>query len=257
MTVPNDNLSLFEETDVSFLLDHGNNLGFAVDLGAEYRFGDRASLSASVIDLGFIKWKEDVYSFSQDGKFEFKGIDLSDGILSEDFDSTMDEYFDDLGDSIIDIFEVKASDDPYTTWLPTKIYIGGTYHLTRNVSIGLLSRSEIYSGKIRQSLTLSANTLLANFLSFSVSYSMMNYSYNNLGIGFALRGGPIQLYFVTDRIPLKYSMLEFSDNGGTTKIPMFFDQRTLNFRFGLNLTFGCKEKGLKDAPLVPSDIMNH
>ena len=86
---------------------------------------------------------------------------------------------------------------------------------------------------------------------------MMNYSYNNLGVGFALRGGPLQLYFVTDRIPLSYSMIEYSDNGSTNKIPMFFDQRTLNFRFGLNLTFGCKEKGLKDQPLVPSEIMIH
>jgi len=250
-------LSLFEGTNASYLLEHGNNLGFAVDLGAEYRIGDRGSVSASVIDLGFIKWKEDVYSFSQDGKFEFKGIDISDGILSDDFDSTMEAQFDNLGDSIIDIFELKASEDPYTTWLPTRIYIGGTYNLTRYLSIGLLSRSEIYDGKIRQSLTLSANTLLANFFSFSLSYSMMNYSYNNLGLGFAIRGGPIQLYFITDRIPLNYSMLEYTDNGEKHKIPKFFFQRTLNFRFGLNLTFGCKEKGLKDKPLVPSEIMIH
>jgi len=206
--------------------------------------------------MGFIKWKDDVYSFTQDGKFEFQGVDISDGILSEDFDSTMDAEFENLGDSIVDIFELKSSDDPYTTWLPTKIYIGGTYHIHPRVSVGLLSRSEIYDGKIRQSFTLSANTLLANFFSLSVSYSIMNYAYNNLGIGMAIRGGPIQLYFVTDRIPLSYSMIEISDNGDTQKIPMFFDQRTLNFRFGLNLTFGCREKGLKDKPLVPSTILD-
>lgn len=247
--------SLFEGTDASFLLEHGNNIGFAVDLGAEYRFGDRATVSASVIDLGFIKWKEDVYSFMQDGKFEFTGVDIGDGLLNDDFDSTMDAQFDNLGDSIVDIFELKSSNDPYTTWLPTKIYIGGTYTITPYLNVGLLSRSEIYNGKLRQSLTLSANTLLANFFSLSLSYSMMNYSYNNLGIGMAIRGGPLQLYFVTDRIPFRYSTLEFSDNGSTTNIPMFFDQRTLNFRFGLNLTFGCKEKGLKDKPLVPTNMI--
>lgn len=249
-------LSILEDTDASYLLEHGGNLGFGVDLGMEYRLNDRINLSASVIDLGFIKWKNDVYSFKQDGKFEFQGIDISEGILSEDFDSTMDVEFENLGDSIVDIFELTGSDDPYTTWLPTKIYIGGTYRILPNVSVGLLSRSEIYDGKIRQSVTLSANTLLANFFSFSLSYSIMNYAYNNMGIGIGIRGGPLQLYFVTDRIPLSYSMIEISENGDTQKIPMFFDQHTLNFRFGLNLTFGCREKGLKDKPLVPSTILD-
>ncbi len=249
-------LSVLEGTDASYLLEHGGNIGFAVDLGMEYRLNDRINFSASVIDLGFIKWKEDVYSFKQNGTFEFTGVDISEGLLSEDFDSTMDAEFENLGDSIVDIFELTSSNDPYTTWLPTKIYLGATYRIHPLLTVGLLSRSEIYGGKLRQSVTLSANTLLANFLSLSVSYSMMNYSYNNLGIGMAIRGGPIQFYFVTDRIPLSYSMIEISDNGDTQKIPMFFDQRTLNFRFGLNLTFGCKAKGLKDKPLVPSTILD-
>ncbi len=247
----------FQDIDASYLLAHGKNMGFAVDLGADYRFGSKASVSASIIDLGFIKWKDDIYNFKQNGEFEFQGVDISKGILSEDFDSTMDVEFENLGDSIIDIFEMKSSDDPYTTWLPTKIYIGGSYNLTRNISLGLLSRSEIYNGHLRQSLTLSANTLLANFFSFSLSYSMMNYSYNNLGLGFALRGGPVQFYLVADRIPLSYVMIEETDdNGDTTRYPMFLDQRTLNIRFGLNLTFGCKEKGLKDKPLVPSTVLD-
>ena len=55
---------------------------------------------------------------------------------------------------------------------------------------------------------------------------MFNKSYTNLGLGVALKGGPVQLYIVTDNV-----------------LGMIFPQNTksIQFHFGINLLFGKKK----------------
>ena len=58
----------------------------------------------------------------------------------------------------------------------------------------------------------------------------------NLGLGLSVRGGPINIYFITDQAPTAY----------------FWPQEisSLNFRFGFNLVFGCDPSGNKKRPTV-------
>ena len=74
-------------------------------------------------------------------------------------------------------------------------------------------------------------------LSGSLSYSMYGNNYMNLGLGLSVRGGPVNIYFITDQAPSAYFWpKEFS---------------SLNFRLGLNLVFGCDASGRKkDRPLI-------
>jgi len=114
----------------------------------------------------------------------------------------------------------------------------------------LLSRSQIYKGKIQQALTISANTNLGNALMTSVSYTMSNNSYNNLGVGLSSRVGPFQFYLVSDHIPVTFNKYQFEDNGDVTSIPFPTDLKRINIRFGLNFVFGCNPKRFKDKPLL-------
>ena len=242
------------EDTLGFILDFAlntGNVGFAVDLGAIYNIGDYFTLSASVVDLGYINWKQDVHNFVSKGTYNFEGIDAS-----PEFDVTdtltLGEVADAMLDSIADIFKPLEQEETYRTMLPTRIYLGGTFNVSEKLNLGFLSRSQIYKGKIQQALTISANTNLGNALMTSVSYTMSNNSYNNLGVGLSFRGGPFQFYFVSDHIPVTFNKIQFEDDGDgdVTSFPFPTNLKRINIRFGLNFVFGCNPKRFKDKPLV-------
>ncbi len=238
-----------KDIDALDILLNSKNMGFGLDLGVEYRIQDLFTLSASVIDLGFIQWTQDTYNFTQDGEFEFTGFDVSSGMtINGDWNFT--DEANNLLDSIVDLFDIQNEGNVYTTFLTPKIYLGGSVNITDQLNFGILSRSEISGGKIRESLTFSANTLLAKFLTFSLSYSMMNNTYDNLGMGFGIKGGPLQFYLVSDHIPVTFNQIRFEDNGDETIIPIPASLRSINLRFGLNWIFGCKRKKMLDRPLI-------
>ncbi len=195
------------------------NAGFALDLGATYRLIEPVTLFASITDLGFISWKEDVYNLRVDGEFEFDGIDLSPAFDAGDDSKPLDN----LLDTLDNIFSINDTSNPFTRGLPTRIYLGGTYDLNEMVSFGLLSRSEIYHGGLQQAVTLSANTNVGRWLSASLSWSAMNNSYNNLGMGLALTAPGFQFYLLTDNL-------------NSTFMP--HRTNSVNLWFGINLVFG-------------------
>ncbi len=218
---------------IQYLL-HPDNPGFAFDLGARYRISDRFSLSASVLDLGMIWWKRDVNNASSKGNFVFRGLDVS-PVFNVNDTSSLKTIVDNLLDSVQTIFNPTYTTDPYTTTLNPKVYVGGTLNLTENVYFGLLSRTEIHKKNILQSFTLSANASLARFLDATVSYSYSNHSFNSVGAGLSLRGGPLQLYVLTD-----YALGMIHPD----------ETEALGVWFGINLTFGCKARNFSDLPLI-------
>ncbi|MFC2096590.1 DUF5723 family protein [Bacteroidota bacterium] len=224
------------ETDslIDLALAH-NNMGLGIDFGIYLKPIERLSLSLSVIDLGYIKWDvEDVTKLNLNGSYAFKGIDVSDEVGNSDSDT---DAFDDMLDSIENSFTVANTAESYTTSLGTKIYIGANFAVSKKFDIGFLSRSYYYNNNLNQAFTFSANTHMSG-LSFSLSYSIMNGSYNNVGFGLTLGGAPLQIYII-------------SDNASAA----LWGHKTtsFNFRFGLNIAFGYRQKAKKmDTPLLKS-----
>ncbi|MGF1584906.1 MAG: DUF5723 family protein [Bacteroidales bacterium] len=219
-----DNVKMHSESDgygAGDFIFNSSNAGFAIDLGATYSILPELTIYASIADLGFINWKQDVYNLSMDGDFEFDGLDLSSSFDSED-DSKPGDV---LLDSLNGLFSISETRDSFRRPLPSRIFLGGTWELNHLVNFGLLSRSEIMHGRLEQAVTLSANYNLRRWLSASASYSMMNNSYSNIGLGLALRGGGFQFYVVTDNV-----------------IPALMPHKTRNANIwlGLNLVFGHK-----------------
>jgi len=229
----------FNEVGPSF-----KNFGMGIDLGAEYSLLDNLHLSASIIDLGFISWGSESYTFSATNDFTFDGFDITEVIEDDDdFDMVVEEF----GDSLLNTFDFVESEDGYATGLPTKIYIGGRYEPLPFLSLGLLSRTTIGMG-LRESLTLSATLLAGDVLSTTLSYTMTNKSYNNFGFGLAVRGGPVQFYTIIDQIPANW--IEFTGDSGNDRfvIPQRMDY--LNLRFGINMLFGRVQKKKADVPML-------
>lgn len=206
------------------------NPGFAIDLGFNYVPIEKLNVSASVVDLGFIRWKNYVYNFQQNLDYTFQGIELK---LDEDYSPG-----EGLLDSLQNDMRVKVTKEPYTTMLRGKVYLGVAYDLTERVRFGGVFRTRIYNYKFYNQYTISANVQPISMFSASLSYSIYNNSYMNLGLGLSMRAGPLNLYFITDQAPSAY----------------FWPQEftSLNFRFGLNIVWGCSKipKGMKDRPLI-------
>ncbi len=219
------------------------NSGFGLDIGATYDLTERIFLSASVTDLGFIRWKKDITNLKADNQFKFSGLSMTDFFNG---DKTLDEIGTDIVDSIANKFVLSNTSQPYTTYLPFGISLSGSYNINKLISVGLLSYSRITGRLLHEALTLSANLNITNAFSASIGYTAENYRYDNLGAGIAFRAGIAQFYLISDRIPMVWNKI-YKDNH-TVILPANWN--TINFRLGMNLVFGNKEKEKKDRPMV-------
>ena len=208
------------------------NFGVGLDLGFTYNITDKISASIAVTDLGFINWMQNAQIASAKGEYTFEGVELtfskdSLGKLRYGIDTTKYKH---IADSLIDMFDMKVVDKSYMTWLPSNIFLGATYQLNDKIGFGVLYRGEIYRKTYNQSLTLSANSNINHWLSLHGSWSLINNTIMNVGLGFSARLGFITWYMVTDDV-----------------IGLIFPQKakTINWRMGCNLTFGHPKKVLK------------
>ncbi len=208
---------LLEQIDpLQYLLNRGN-IGAAIDLGITYSYDDQITLSASLLDLGFVRWRTDLNNVHGEGIFEYTGTDLAGELVTE-------ESFREIANSILDTMEITTSTDPYSYMMPTQLFLGGSYQFSEKIAFGAVSRNVIFRSKIHSSLTLSASADLAERFMGTLSWSYLNNSIKNVGVGIAYHGKGVQFHAVTD------NLLGFF-------YP--FDTRTLNLRAGVNLMLGC------------------
>lgn len=218
-----------EPGDVQFPL---RNTGLGLDLGARYDLNKKISLSASIIDLGYIKWDDNAFSV----RSKYPGATYRyDGVEIDNFfnDSTaMEEAFRRLGDTLSERFDLKASSESaYRTAMFTEFYLGGNFNLNKNHNAGILFYGNWYNRKLYPAFTLSWNSKIRRILGVSVAWSYMNRSLANVGVGLSVNAGPVQWYMVSDNIfsPIRPV--------GT---------RTIDVRFGMNITLLRKAKGDTD-----------
>jgi hypothetical protein len=219
------------------------NLGFGLDIGAEYRFTDKFRISAAVTDIGYIKWKRDLTNLKVDSQFVFSGIDL---LKVYDGTMTFDSLGQELLDSLKNVFSITDTKTSFTTFLPYGVTFGGSYNLTKSLSLGVLSYTRFIGKQIREALTVSANVNFGNYFSTSVAYTAMNSRYDNLGLGLAFRAGWFQIYTLADRIPVTWNKITESGH----KYPVPASWNTIHFRIGMNLAFGNKPEKKFDKPMV-------
>jgi len=219
------------------------NMGMGLDIGATYDISDRFKLTASITDLGFIRWKNEVTNLKAKNQFLFSGLSM-DNVLNGTM--TFDSVANLMGESLNNAFKVSDSKRPFTTWLPFSVTLGGSYNVTKQFSVGLLSYSRVIGKQVREAMTLSANINIGNSLSASLGYTAENHQYDNLGAGLAFRAGVTQFYLVTDRIPVMWNRIK-NDN---SNIILPENWNTFNLRLGMNLVFGNSVKEKNDKPMI-------
>ncbi len=120
------------------------NLGLGLDLGAKYDFHG-FEFSASVLDLGRIKWKNayNVHPANGAGEFAFEGIEVTDLINGGSINM----------DSIVQIYEDEANEllnatfskgEAYSTSLNPKFNVGVFYKVPLASKIGINIRAGLH-----------------------------------------------------------------------------------------------------------------
>lgn len=197
---------------------YGGSFGLSFDLGATYKLDDQFSFSASVLDLGYMKFDRNFANYNSDNvKWTFEGVDaLSFRDMNND---QVNDEIKHIGDSLLNKFDIKESWHSYNMMMTAKIYLGGTYKLSNIETVGAVVRSEIINKTWRPSLTLSYYRQILDDLGVIGSYSIINRSYTNIGAGVYYNYAPVQVYLVTDNIvglfvpdAVKYANVHFGVN---------------------------------------------
>ena len=136
-----------------------NGGGLAVDLGAVYQLDDTWSFSASIIDLGFINWKNNMVA-STNGLKTFT-TDEYIFSLDDDKDNNVDDELDRLKNGLSSLYELEDMGNRGSTLkgIGTTINLGASYILPsyQQLKFGLLNSNHIQKNFSWSDLRASAN----------------------------------------------------------------------------------------------------
>lgn len=152
--------------------------GLAFDLGGIYKINDDWTVNASLLDLGFISWTNDVQAVNRTDRFEFGGFhDLS---VSSDHGQTFDDKADSYSDQIADFANLKDNGDQggRSTGLGATINVGATYNLPvyRRMTFGFLSSTRINGAYSWTEGRVSANWTPLKWLDGGVSFAVNSFT---------------------------------------------------------------------------------
>ena len=225
------------------------NRGMAIDIGATYRLLDKLTLNASLIDIGGISWKSNLYQYSLDktkANYTFSGIDATQLV-----NGNASDYMKAQSDSIKNNFKLQeGTTTSYRTPLPGKMFLGANFELLKKLSVGAVFFAEKFQDRFSPGGTASLNHHLGKVISTSLSYTVSNRSYNNLGVGLSFNLAPIQLYVVGDnmlRIPSSLIVHKnMNDYVNTAQI--------INMRLGLNFVIGWDKEEKEQLESKPKSV---
>jgi hypothetical protein len=215
--------------------DYTKNGGVAFDLGGTYQVNDKIIVGLSLIDIGSIKWKNDAYGYKLDpstASYTFEGIDIQ-NLIDGDTD-----YSSSLSDSLQKKFDfTEGQIGSYKTPLPGKIYISGSYKIKRALYANALFFAEKFRGRTMAGFSASVNKEFGRRFSSSISYTISNNSFNNIGAGFSLNLPPFQIYMVSDNLLSAGLAVAKKDANSFVNNTNYFNLRTgINFVFGWDKT---------------------
>lgn len=169
------------------------NPGVAVDLGIVYEPTDGLVFSASLTDLGSIRWKEDSKIIEQNTTYRYNPADLSDS-----YDEALENYIspDDVLDALTEdfkqSFKVYETELAYTQSLPYQMYLGARYTINPKLNAGLVYSKQVFRHFDQELLATSLNAFVLKFLSLSGNL-VLDGEDAYFGVGGSLSLGSIQL----------------------------------------------------------------
>lgn len=214
----------------------GYGVGF--DLGATYDLSDITGglkLSASVCDIGLIRWSN-CANATNDGKlFTFTGFDHftlhdEDNHIERSHTGSLSDQWHDIREDLEEMYNLKVDHTRADRqWLAATVHIGVEYELPsyRNFCFGLLLIHRFSDVFGYNEARLNVN--LANGHKFDMAFSGAYNTYGTaLGAMFNIHLPGFNIFFGSDRIYF----------GKVNKYFIPLDQGGMNLQWGINFPFG-------------------
>ena len=186
--------------------------GFGIDLGASYKIMDNLTVSASILDLGFISWsKGSTKIASADSGIDMKGSDYVNelaGINPADpnalqqaqavidgFTNKATDYLNRVSNGDVldyDMLQLRTEDASKSrkSRLASTLVLGAEYGFFNNkLAVGVLSTTRFVQPDALTELTFSANYRPKSWFNVALSYSAIQSAGKSFGLGLKL--GPV------------------------------------------------------------------
>lgn len=212
---PIDFNNLLETNLLSFEL-FPNNYGVAFDFGLQYE-SKLFSVSASLLDVGYLTWKNETNNYELDGKFVYEGASFSD-VIEGNFN-----FLDTVGGFL----NLETTRNPYNNYIPAKFYANFNYNYSPNVSLGVVTYGHSSYGRMNGAIALNAQRKWSDKHALGLQYGIVGSNIVNLGLSGYTSLGPVQLYGIFDNVVGFFNPL---------------GAENINGRVGINLIFGTKKK---------------
>jgi len=208
------------------------NSGFAIDLGINYKYSDVLKINASILNLGYIKWKVNANNLSFTGSYSFQGVNFDNYLAGN---AASGNIVQSITDSILNSFNYNSTQEVYIDALPLQMFFSANYELSEKTEMKAVFHSIIYDQIIEGSLSAGLNYQLGKAIKTNVSLSYVNNAVS-IGGGIVLGKKHTQFFLFTENIPLQFA--KFSG----TPILIPYGAKTINLQFGLSLKFACTKK---------------
>lgn len=202
--VPNFGFGQFSDMAIGGLY---KNFGLGWDLSAQYRFDDRFTLTATALDLGFIRWNTNTThlegAVADNGKYYNNGNFVFTGFDEEDLEDVISNKprQNQVVDTIFGYFPLNTTTDKsYTTGLATRLMLQFDYNLTEMHRFSALVQAYRAGNTMIPSLTVAYSGSFTRWVDLCVAYTIKKNSYDNLGIGLGFNLKVVTIFAACENI---------------------------------------------------------
>lgn len=198
---------------------NNNNRGAALDFGFSISPDKNLTISGSLLDLGFISWKDDIKNHTiADTSMVYKGINLKKPKYLEET----------IQDTLIDKFKNRRTEnyDPYTTILNPKLYLSGAYRVPTGGEVLGTYGARYVQGQTKMLFGVGYRHYVGNWLTASLNVTKLPQQFLDLGAALVFKGGPAQFFIAADQLVI-YDLTKFD---------------SFDFRVGLTFAFGKNQR---------------
>ncbi|WP_409208196.1 DUF5723 family protein [Flavobacterium sp.] len=210
----------------------GGNLGLGFDFGFTYYPKDNIQITASLVDVGFIRHTKQVENYS------YKGIYVQEGVQPDFINPSLSN--ESLGDKFSEAIPSITYSKNYTSWRPIKLNASYQYSFgeSENSGCNCNGNEMVYMNSIGAQLymmttpripimaiTAYYRKRISDALELKGTYTLDSFSSKNIGLGLSTTLSKVNFYFLAD------NLLEYRD---------LSKAKSLSFQLGLNVIFADK-----------------
>jgi hypothetical protein len=220
--------------DIAHNTFFNGSLGLGLDAGITYYIKENLQLTASIVDLGFIRQTKDIETRTYKGTYQYNGVN-PDFLGTDNPENVFDEFKEAIPEETLY--------NKYTTWRPTKFYSSIQYSFGEarpDDECNCRGQVEKYYknavGAQLFAMTTPREPLVAltafyrrnifRKLDVKATYTFDTFSNKNIGLGLAGTIGPVNIYALVNNI------LEYKD---------LSKARSAAFQIGINFVFQDRE----------------